>query len=75
MLTEVFNSGYCWEIVTGLCVDCLCWTTTDEEDQQLLAMVAMEKTVRFKMDKVPISQHIKHFIEFHLQWVRPTLLV
>ncbi len=75
MLTEVFNGGYHWEIVAGLCVDHLCWTTMDEEDQQLLTTVAMEKMVHFKMDKVPISQHVKHFIEFHLQWVRPTLLV
>ncbi len=74
MLTEVFNGGYHREIVAGLRVDCLCWTTTDEEDQQLLATVATEKTVRFKMDKVPISQHVKHFIEFHLQRVRPMLL-
>ncbi len=33
MLTEVFNGGYCWEIVTELCVNCLCWTTMDEEDE------------------------------------------
>jgi hypothetical protein len=74
MLTEVFNSGYCQEIIAGLHVDHLSWMATDDKDQELLATVTTEKTAHFKTDKVPISHHVKHFIKFHLQQVRPILL-
>lgn len=67
---EVFNGGYWCEIVAGLHVDWLKWLTIVNTIE---AMVPTEKSACFKMDKVPLSSYIKHFVEFFIQHVWPVL--
>jgi hypothetical protein len=39
-----------------------------------MATVATEKTVCSKTDQVPLCHYIKHFVEFFLQQIWPSLL-
>jgi hypothetical protein len=72
MLSELLNGGLCQEILAGICLDHLHWTSNAKS---LMAIVAAEKVAWFKMNQVPISTHLKHYFEFFLKHVWTGLLI
>jgi hypothetical protein len=49
----------------------MAWTL---DARTIIATVTTEKTARARTDKVPMCSHLRHFIEFFVRRVRPTLL-